>query len=197
MNRGGIAALCGMAMLAGGAARVEERPALLPQHGALVVYRVTSSAKGAPSEARVAFQAGGERLRVEPGGAPGYVIVDRPAGQVMMVMDQLRAYFVSELDGTLDRALLDPKARFRRLGEDMVAGHPCTVWGMRAPDAAGAGCVTRDGLILRARGANQKGERVTIEAVSVNDAMQPDDLFQVPSDYRRVALPSGAPGVRS
>jgi hypothetical protein len=176
------------------AAWAEGRPVLLPTRDATVIYRVDSDQPGAPSEAEVHFRAGAARLRIAPRGMPGYLLVDRDSRKVTMVLPQQQIFLDFPLRGDPERLLTrQDDMQFTRRGEETVAGLRCTDWDMQSPDATGSGCVTADGVILRARGTSH-GRAGGIEATSVVYAPQPQSLFEPPPDAKRLDLPKGLSG---
>ncbi|WP_250698350.1 hypothetical protein [Acetobacter pasteurianus] len=73
---------------------------------------------------------------------------------------------------------------YARLGNSVVAGEQCTLW--RTTDADGHptdACYTPDGLLLQVA---QQGQ-VTVRALSVSRATQPDSVFAIPSGLKREA----------
>lgn len=177
-----------MAGLCIGTAHADEKPNLIPARDAEVTYQVASTAKGAPSQIRVEFQAGGQRLRIMPDNQPGYVIVDRAAGRARLVMAQTHLVMELGLGDTLDRYINDPHAQFHRMGPGQVAGQDCTSWSMRAPEATGQGCVTSSGVVLSAGGTDRKGEKASITATAVRFTPLPASDFAPPADYQTLNL---------
>lgn len=188
MMRLGLIGMVSAAVLAAHAARAQTRPVLEPQRDAALTYHVESTARDAPSEARVIVKAGGKRLRIEPNNQPGFILVDRNRNDAVMVMAGLHMAVHVGLGDAIDRTLFDPRNRFRRLGEDRVAGLTCTVWELRSPNAEGEGCVTADGLVLRAAGHAAKGGQGKIVATAVDLSPQPDSAFVPPADYPRLDM---------
>ncbi|HTW29712.1 MAG TPA: hypothetical protein VME92_21490, partial [Acetobacteraceae bacterium] len=96
--------------------------------------------------------------------------------------------------GAADYLSLSPDMHFTRIGSATVAGQPCVVWQMQATDGNGTGCVTADGVILRASGSDVKGQKGGVDALTVSYHPLPDSLFGPPPGFRRVSPPGqGAP----
>lgn len=192
---GGIVAGALLALLAGtapGSARDDNRPLLAPARDVMVQYRVLGR-EGTGSSLRVRFS--GEKLRVEPSAMKGYVIVDRAAGQALVVVEAQHSYVEMPGGGTIARdLLLSPKMRFTKRGTERVAGLDCTVWDVESPGGqTGTACITTDGVVLRGAGQDPKRGSGSLEATEVTYAPQPPELFQPPPDYRRVDFPPVPP----
>ncbi len=184
------AAIAGLAALAAaGAAAAQEKPTLIPTRDAVVEYRVEGKPGSTPLPVRAHFS--GERLRAEAENMRGYVIVNRQADQAMLVMEQPRSFFEVPLQSGLTRDyLLNDRMTYTRRGQDRVAGIPCTVWDVKAPQGRTATvCLSADGLILRGDGHDPKYGDGSIVALSVTYGQQPDRLFQPPAGYQRLTIP--------
>jgi hypothetical protein len=197
-----VAAVALLAGLIPGLASAQEHPPLTPTREATVLYRVQGPRDQAAMSVRVHVSGG--RLRVEPATLPGYVIVDRGADRVLMVLRQPHAYFETSAHSGMARDFLpSERMRFTRGGTERVAGLPCTLWDVQAPEGrTGSVCVTADGIVLRGQGSDPQYGSGSLEAVSVTYAPQPAGLFQPPSGYLRMDIPSlpagpgGAPPAR-
>jgi hypothetical protein len=186
-------------LLAAGGAWAQERPPVAPTRDVMVTYRATAPAGGrAPQgleagsrEFRVAATQGGLLMRVETMGAAGaYVIVDRAAQRMLMVMPQDRRFIEMPVNDAFARGfVLNEGMTFARRGSDTVASLRCTVWEVTSREGAGTACVTEDGVLLRGRASDGKG---VIEATAVTYAAQPAALFRPPADHSRLELPAGA-----
>ena len=76
-----------------------------------------------------------------------------------------------------------PDRAFARVGADVVAGVACIEW--QTADRAGRAvtvCMTRDGVLLRARA----GAEVLVQALRVDYGAIDPSVFQIPAGYRRV-----------
>jgi hypothetical protein len=138
-------------------------------------------------------------VRIDPPGQQGYAIIDRGNHHVTVVVPQQRSYFEVSSDTPGDVGfLLDDRMNFTRKGTDSVLGIPCTDWTVQTDDSNGTACVTSDGVLLRASGTDQSGKvQGMAVATAVTYAQQPENLFKVPSGYRKVqppAPPAGAQG---
>jgi hypothetical protein len=196
------------------AALAQERPTMLPTRDVMVTYRASGPAPASPGasapgasgpaatrqqDMKVAIMAGGKLMRIEAlgGGAAagGYVIVDRDAQRMTMVITQDRRYMEMPANDAVSRGfLLNESMTFARRGLETVAGVKCTLWDVTSKEGAGSVCVTDDGVMLRARGQDGRG---ALEATAVQYAPQPASLFRPPADFAKIEMPGGAgPGGR-
>jgi hypothetical protein len=167
---------------------VEERPVLLPQMDGAIVYHLTSDARNAPEEFRFRFKAGGSLLRIDLENQPGYILIDRGQKQAAMVMERSHLAMQLPVGDLVAKYLSDPSAHFKIIGSNTIGRIPCVEWSMNAPDAQGQGCVTDDGLILRASGFDHRGQHAAIEAVAITLAPQPETDFHTPVGVRALDL---------
>jgi hypothetical protein len=194
-----LALLGVLVAIAGGHAEAQERPPLLPARDAIVEYR----AGGRPGSSALPVRAhfSGDKIRAEAENMRGYVIVDRDADRAMLVMEQPRAFVEVPLRSGLTRDyLLDDNMAYTRRGKDRVAGIPCTIWDVQAPQGRTATvCISADGLILRGAGHDPRYGDGSIEAISVTYGPQAAGLFAAPPGYQRLAVPliSGLTGART
>lgn len=178
-------------------AAAQERPVFPPLRDVAVTYQVHSSQVRALPEVVLRYSAARDRFRVE-GGLPGYVLVDRKAGQAVIVMERLGVMTDAPPRAGLDQAfLLENGRRFVRQGVETVAGLRCTVWEVEGASASGEACVTGDGVVLRASGRDRKGRGGSIEATRVAYQHQSEALFFPPPDLRKVDLAAMAAGLLS
>ena len=91
--------------------------------------------------------------------------------------------------------LLD-NMKFTRKGTDTVAGLRCTVWGIQGQHGSGTGCITDDGVVLRADSSDGGNGRFRMTAKSVSYGRLDDKLFQPPAGYQQMQIPGTPPGVR-
>jgi hypothetical protein len=169
------------------------QPRLVPSHDVAVVYRVGGAAAeripgGAPHGVRVVWDAAGQRVRAEPIGQGTYAIADLGRH----VTDIVFAAQVSYLElpirvGDPQTLLAGENVTFTRRGTERLLGLECTDWAIHAAKVEGAGCVTPDGIVLRAEGMFD-GQSGSMTAVSVDPAPQPDSAFRPPKGFFRLAL---------
>ncbi|MBU8539224.1 hypothetical protein [Falsiroseomonas tokyonensis] len=169
-------------------AAAQDRPLLFPARDVAVTYRVTGTQAG-PREVTLSWLAARHLLRADLGGT-GYVVADPRAPRGFMVMEQMRMV----MDVPVNQALagLPASGRFRRAGQDRVAGHACQIWHYEEGNDRGTACITADGVTLRAEG-RARGESGRVEATRVAYGAQDPARFVRPQGYQAMQLPQGLP----
>ncbi|WP_439594402.1 hypothetical protein [Falsiroseomonas sp.] len=168
----------------------QDRPQLFPTRDVAVTYRVTGArAQAGLREVTLSWLAGQQLLRADLG-STGYVVADRRAQRGFMVMEQMRMV----MDVPVDRALagLPASGRYRRTGQDRVAGHACQLWQFEDGNDRGTACITAEGVMLRAEG-RARGESGSLEATRVAFGAQDPARFRRPQGYQPLNLPQGLP----
>ncbi len=172
---------------------VVAQPRLVPAGNVDVLYRLEGAAVqqipgGAPEGVRLEWDAAGQRLRAEPVGQPVYAIVDLRRRVASVVFAAQSAILELPLRGGDPQTLLaGADARFTRRGTGHVLGMECTEWAMQARRVDATGCVTQDGVVLRAEGSwNGQPGRAT--ALSVERGPVPDAAFVPPANFFRLPL---------
>ncbi len=163
-----------------------ETPRYLPLHDVAVAYHATTDKGGTDALARWSSALGLARIE----GGPGYALVDPRTGRTTLVMEQ--QHFMVDLANTDTGAqtyLPGPGARFTRGTMDTVAGYACTNWNVVTGKGSGTACLTADGVVLRARGIDNRGRNGTVEATSVTYAAQPESLFRPPAGTSKLQIP--------
>ncbi|CAH2600339.1 conserved exported protein of unknown function [Rhodovastum atsumiense] len=169
-----------------------DRPPVTPTRDVDVVYMMVQPDRpGGPRvvEQRMRWAAGSQLLRLDPPTPGMWVVVDMRAHRLSAVREADR----SVLQMPADQARFSPGAppgavTFQRQGQAEIAGLSCTEW--RTADVTGAptlACITADGVLLRAAAAG----RVVVEALRVTYAAQPESVFRIPPDYRKLTPPPG------
>ncbi|MGH7050804.1 MAG: hypothetical protein ACREFS_12020 [Acetobacteraceae bacterium] len=182
------------------AAAAPAHPPFAPTRDVRVAYRLESPDANAPggqatNELILRAAAGGQKLRLDTPGSGAYLLIDPAAKSATMVDPKLRAFMTVPLNPKAAQALLslDPGEAYRRLGNTMVAGLPCTIWAVGQNGDGDRGdedqvSVTDDGVILnRIEGAPANRSRLTATAVTY--ATQPDALFVPPRQFQDLSLP--------
>jgi hypothetical protein len=182
--------------LVGTSAIAADHPPYAPTHDVAVAYRVQLSAGPQGEQSvRMAYTAASGRARIEAPDNPGYVLIDRAEGRLVMVVDQMRTFMEMPFDARMGAGLLlNDKMAFSRQGMEKVAGLLCTSWDVTSGTTHARVCITADGVILRAEGSDPKRGEGRLEAVSVTYAPQPANLFVPPAGYHKVEMPRRAPG---
>ena len=169
------------------------QPRLVPTADVDVLYRVEGAAAqqipgGAPDGVRLQWDAAGQRLRAEPVGGAVYAITDLRRHVASLVFAAQSSVLELPLRGGDPQTLLaGSDARFTRHGAGRVLGMDCTEWSVQARHVDATGCVTPDGVVLRAEGTwnGQPGRAV---ALSVARGPIPAASFVPPPGFFRVPL---------
>ena len=170
------------------------QPLLVPGRDVAITYRLEGAAAdqipgGAPNGVRLAWDATGQRLRAEPLGRPMYALTDLQRRVTDIVFAGQGAYMEARIKGGDPTQLIaGADVRFTQRGVDRVLGMDCTVWAVRSRKLDATGCVTPDGVILRAEGLFD-GRPGRALAESVIYRRQPEREFVPPPGYTRMALP--------
>ncbi len=172
-------------------AAAQDRPAITPLADAAITYRLSGSPGGGQpaqlSELRMAFLAARQLVRVDAG--PGaFIIADGRARTGFLVVEAQRSVVELPAGGGAAAALPRDSAAFAREGTDSVAGLPCTVWRVTDEGRTSRACLTPDGLLLRAEGAQGR-----MEAIAVSRAPLDPALFERPAGFRSMPAPGAPP----
>jgi hypothetical protein len=171
------------ALLWAAGAQAQDRPLTQPNRDVDVIYWMAGPS--APLEQRLRWGVEAGKLRVDPPSPGLYVIIDTARHSMQAVREGDRS--VVQLDpGQAPVPGVAPEGAYVRGGAVDVAGLPCTQWRMR--DTAGrevTACLTTDGVLLRV----EADGLVLAEAVSVRFGRQPEAVFRVPADYRKITPP--------
>lgn len=169
------------------------QPRLIPNGDVSVTYRVEGAAVdqipgGAPNGVQLVWDAAGQRLRAEPVGGPVYAIVDLARRSTDIVFAAQRSILQLPLrNGDAQSLLGFSNLQFTRRGAGHVLGIECTEWIVHARKLDGTGCVTADGIILRAEGQFD-GRPGTVKAVAVGRGQVQWDAFSLPDGFFRLPL---------
>lgn len=164
----------------------QARPVLHPQHDVVVQYRVTGPQGPSDSgEVTIHYAMDGQRMRIEPAGRPSYMIVDRAAQRMDVVMPAQQIYIQLPYDPRAIMKFEDKDAKFTPHGSETVAGLHCTVYQVRSRGGSGQICLTDDGVMLQAEGQGSHPNG-SLEAVQVRYAAQPASLFAPPPGFRKL-----------
>jgi hypothetical protein len=180
-------ALC-LALCMAPPARADKPPAVQPLRDVDITYRVPVPGLTVTSMLqRLRFSAALHKQRLDLPTSGNWMLLDFTAHTMDMVREQSRE--IVEVPAPDSASQPGAGAGFVRLGRSSVVGIPCTEW--RTRDTRGQetiACYTDDGVLLRA--ANSDGP--LMEAVEVNYATVPADVFELPRGFQR-QLPEEAP----
>lgn len=161
---------------------------LRPTRDVAVTYKVEGGDQ-APRMVPVAWSAASQKVRAEPSGIPGWLLVDLPRNQARMIIDaQGLAVNLPAGDMTPLLGGVPAGTRMTPTGSAIVAGQRCENWRVSRQDTEGTVCLTRDGVILRAAGKHQ-GRSGRLEATEIRYGAQDPSRFRIPQGYRSVTLP--------
>jgi hypothetical protein len=173
---------------------VAAQPLLVPGRDVTVVYRLGGAAAaqipgGAPDGVRLLWDAVGQRLRTEPVGQPIYAITDLGRRVADIVFAAQNSYIEMRIKGGDPQTLLAGRdIRFTRRGTAHLIGMDCTMWAIHSQKIDGTGCITADGVVLRAEGTID-GQPGSVTAQSVAFTSQPSDRFVPPEGFFRLPIP--------
>jgi|BEDMetMinimDraft_2_1075160.scaffolds.fasta_scaffold04693_2 hypothetical protein len=183
-------AFSALTLLAAAPALADDHPPFMPSRDVSVTYALSNTRPDAPKEAHMYYSARAGKMRLEAAGQPGYVIIDRANGRMILVMSSQHLY--TEMPIKTDLAsgfLLNDQMKFRRVGKDTIAGVPCTEWEVQATQASGVVCVTDDGVLLAGHGSDKEGTSAALKATAVSFKSEPPQFFDPPPGYQKVTLP--------
>lgn len=174
-------------------AAAQDHPAMMqPSRDVVVEYHVSGVTQGQhrSDTVRMYFADHGTKMRIEPVGQPGYSIMDRTAGRMIMVMTQQHAYMEMPYDPRRVMTLDAEGTTFTRLGTATIAGIGCTIYDAKRQDHSGQVCLSDDGLLLRAKSDNPAQADGGMEATRVTYGPQPASLFVPPPDFQKMEMPN-------
>jgi hypothetical protein len=177
MSARSLALAAALLAVAASSPALAEAPAAQPTRDVDVTYRVpVPGGAGASLLQRLRWSAARRLQRVDLPTSGNWMVLDFASHRMAMVRDDDRQILDLPAPATAGQA----GAAYARVGADTVAGLACTQW--RTTDTRGEAtlaCTTDDGVMLRATA----GDRVLMEAVSVNYAPQDQAVFALPAGY--------------
>lgn len=167
-------------------AAAQEHPLIQPSRDVMVEYHVESKESGPhrTTDVRMFFTNQGTRMRVEGSGQPGYAVMDRGTGRMLVVMPEQRMYMEMPLDPKRMMGFDAKDGKFTRRGTATVAGYSCNIYDAQTERHSGQVCITDDGVMLRAR-SNDSNEGGNLEATKVVYGSQEASLFMPPAGYQK------------
>lgn len=83
-----------------------------------------------------------------------------------------------------------------RLGNDTVAGEPCTIWKVTAGGQSAETCLTQDNIALRTNATIDGKQRTVFEVTELKRQPQSSADLDPPSDLSIIKLPKGLKGLK-
>src|ERR1700753_3703163 len=147
------------------------QPVIQPTRDVAVQYHIVGESMVGPEpghldKIKISYEAGGQRMRIEPGGQPAFMIVDKSAGRMMVVMSGQKMYMEMPYDARRMMDFSPANAKFTPRGTETVAGLKCTEYDVQSQQHNGSVCLTSDGVMLRAVSEDPQHQG-SIEATNV------------------------------
>ena len=139
------------ALLAGAPAWADDRPNLQPSRDVQIEYLSEGSARQGPHIVTMHVSATSHRMRIDPGDASAYMIMEPQSKRVTMVMLAQHKYMERVADPAMAGTFHPTDVQFAKVGRDTVAGLSCTVYETKSDTRRGQVCLTDDGVMLRSR----------------------------------------------
>ncbi|MFT8663457.1 hypothetical protein [Acetobacter orientalis] len=161
-------------------------PCITPATDADIVYELTSPVGDAAIKQRMRWQVAALKQRLDPENTSVYMVTSWPE-HTLSVVDLSRKRFSvmpAPSQGLTPPGHIAMTGTYARLGSSIVAGERCTVWRTKDTDGhASDVCYTPDGLLLQVA----QGQQITVRALSVSRATQPDTVFTIPAGLKQEA----------
>ena len=169
----------------------QDRPPLFPTRDVSVTYRVNGGPQPG-AEMTMSWLSTGQLMRVDLPGGVGFMVSDHQNQRGFMVMEQQRMIMDVPIAQAAGHIQAMQNARFTRGSNDTVAGTPCTNWTYESQGRTGTGCITAEGVMLRAQ--SSQGQQGSLEAVCVAFGPQDPSRYQRPQGYQAMQMPQVPPG---
>jgi len=165
---------------------------VLPTRDVTMVVRLAGAADtaipgGAPGTLRLQWQAGAQRLRVEPEGRRQVLVLDLSERSVAFIDSGAKTAMSLPMRERDLQPLKLAGAKLSPKGHETIAGLACTDYDVQASRGHGTVCLTPDGVALRAAG-EVDGHEGSFTAISVQYGAVPASTFEVPQDYMQLDL---------
>ena len=139
----------------------------------------------------LSVKADATKLRLDGQGLPGYLLLDRGAAHMLLVMPAQKMFVQMDADPAAIALFLQPdRLHFTRKGTDTVARLACATWSVQDGARSSTGCLTADGVLLRGS-TTERGTTGAVTATSVTYGPLAENLFEPPPGYHRLDLPPG------
>lgn len=169
------------------AAEGADAPAITPSADVDVEYELASPQGDVSTRQRMRWQSATLRQRLDPDKSAVFMLTSWRDRTLSVVDMGRKRVSIMPVPGT--QQLTPPgqpatTGSYARLGSSVVAGEQCTVWRTKDTDGHPTdACYTADGLLLQVA----QGGQITVRALSVQRAAQPDSLFVIPPGLQQEA----------
>jgi hypothetical protein len=180
-----------LAALGIGTAQAAPPPAVLPTRDVSVSYVL--SAPGRPTASyQLAFDAAGQRARIDDPARGTFFLVDLRSGQAQLVLPMLHTVVDAPNLSTISQEIAQARdARFTTIGPGSYAGLGCEKYLVLNAQGSAEACLTPDGVALHFHGRDTHGA-AEVTATSVTYAPANPADFSPPAGFGSVTLPPGA-----
>ena len=164
-----------------------DAPAITPSVDVDVEYELASPQGDVSTRQRMRWQTASLRQRLDPDKSSVFMLTSWKDRTLSVVDMGRKRVSIMPVPGT--QQLTPPgqpatTGSYARLGSSVVAGEQCTVWRTKDTDGHPTdACYTADGLLLQVA----QGGQITVRALRVQRAAQPDSLFVIPSGLQQEA----------
>ncbi len=166
---------------------------VMPQSPFEMRALLTDPDSGRQFNMEVRHHSGIFRMEGEIEGQAAVVLLDhaRKITTILINMQGLRMAMEMPHGEGIDLPLPEEEALIEVIGNDIVAGEPCTVYRVEDEDIPGGeahGCLTDDSIVLR---VEVPGRGAMLEATYFARTPQDASLFVVPPGYQVMQMPAG------
>ena len=169
---------------------VAEAPAYLPTRDVSITYNLSEPGHR-DATYQLAYDAAGQRARIDDPAQGTYFLVNLPDGTAQLVVPALHSTVNAPDLSALTRQINTAgQARFTALGPGHYAGLTCETYLVLSDQGTGTACLTPDGVTLHFTGHDSHGS-AEITAVSVSYQHNPSYLFSPPLGNSSINLPPG------
>ena len=154
---------------------------------------LTDPDSGRQFDMEVRHRGGIFRMQGEFEGQDAIALLDheREVTTILINMHGMRMAMEMPHGEGIDLPLPEEEALIEIIGNDVVAGEPCTVYRVEDDDVPGGeahGCLTDDSIVLR---VEVPGRGTLMEATHFARTPQDASLFTIPPGYQVMQMPSG------
>lgn len=178
-----------------------DRPQAQPIRDVTVEYQLVAiDDSGAASRARtikVYWAGGGALMRIEMADQSSYVILNRKAKVMTVVLLDQQGYVELPYDPRRPTGFTVPAdLPLARAGTEIIVGNPCNVWVQKSDQDSTLLCVTDDGVLLHAEGRTS-ALHDDLRATSVIYGPAAPSAFVPPADFKKLTTPRGTAAARA